>query len=298
MLPSLNALRSFEVAARHLSFTNAAKELKVRQPAVSRQIAELEQWLGQSLFIRRKPRLELTNHGQQLFSAVSSGFEQISQAAQTIRNVPDESQLVVDVSIGIASCWLMARLADFRKRYPQVNLQLITRDSNQGYDEKTTDVVVMFGEQKDMPGYQSKLLIPETLFPVCSNDFLGDRHSLSPAELANEKLLYLSDSYHIADWSNLFQGRPEIKLRKPNSDMLFNSYIVYLQAALNGEGIALGWKYLMSDLLASGRLKKVSNISVTTSRGYFCCYFNRAKQKPEADVFSNWLIKQVSATVV
>ena len=296
MLPPLNALRSFEVSARHLSFTRAAKELNVQQPAVSRQVAELERWLGQPLFIRRKPRLELTNQGQILFSAISSGFEQISQALKSIRRLPDHSQLVVDVSIGIASCWLMARLADFRKHYPKVNLQLITRDSNRGYDAETTDVVVMFGEQKEVPGFKSELLFKETLFPICSNDYLAGK-LLSIDELAQEKLLYLTDPYHTSDWQQLFR-QTEIEPSSPASDCFYNSYIVYLQAALNGEGIALGWNYLMSDLLHAGRLRVAADISVGTDRGYYCCFFERAKNKDQATVFVDWLLEQVKATPV
>ncbi len=296
MLPPLNALRSFEVSARHLSFTSAAKELKVRQPAVSRQVAELERWLGQPLFIRRKPRLELTNQGQILFSAISSGFEQISQAVKLIRKLPDESQLVVDVSIGIASCWLMARLADFRKRYPQVNLQLITRDSNRGFDSNAVDVVVMFGEQKELPGYQSKLLFKETLFPICSNDYLSGK-VFSADELAREKLLYLRDPYHASDWQQLFK-QTNINPSTPTSDRFYNSYIVYLQAALNGEGIALGWRYLMADLLQAGRLRIAADISVSTGRGYYCCFFERAKNKDQASIFVDWLIEQAELTAV
>ncbi len=294
MLPPLNALRSFEVAARHLSFTRAAKELNVRQPAVSRQVAELEQWLGQSLFIRRKPRLELTSHGQVLFSAISSGFEQIRQAVEDIRKTQDQSQLVVDVSIGIASCWLMARLADFRKKFPQINLQLITRDSNCGYDADTTDIVVMFGEKGELPGYKSKLLFQETLFPICSVDYLPSK-KFTVEELAQQKLLYLRDAYHASDWQRLFETTG-LEPLDPSADRFYNSYIVYLQAALNGEGVALGWQYLMSDLLRAKRLRIAADISVSTNRGYYCCFFDRAKTKQEADLFVEWLIEQALLT--
>ena len=294
MLPPLNALRAFEVAARHLSFTRAAKELRVRQPAVSRQIAELEQWLGQPLFIRRKPRLELTSHGQLLFSAISSSFEQITQAVQQIRKLPDQHQLVVDVSIGIASCWLMARLADFRKQYPQISLQLITRDSNRGFNVDATDVVVMFGEH-DLPGYQSTELFKETLFPICAPGYLKADKRLSASALAQQKLLYLRDDDHKDDWPVLFLDTG-VALDPPAEDAFYNSYIVYLQAALNAEGIALGWQFLMSDLLSVGRLRIVSDLAITTGRGYHCCILDRARQNPHAGIFVQWLKDQVDQT--
>ena len=289
---SVNTLRVFEVAARHLSFTGAAKELKVRQPAVSRQVAMLEKQLGQALFIRRKPRLELTTQGQMLFSAVSSGFEQINKAVDAIRSMQGQSQLIVNVSIGIASCWLMSRLADFRQRYPNIDLQLITRDSNRGYDEQTSDIVVMFGAG-NLPGYHSRLLFRETLFPICSVDYLSGK--LSTQELSQSRLLYLRDGDHESDWHRLFHGH-HVKLPVPEAESFYNSYIVYLQAALNGDGIALGWQFLMSDLIEAGRLRVASDIFVTTNRGYHCCFFERARNKPQANLFVEWLVDQADHT--
>ena len=286
-LPGLSSLRAFEAAARHLSFTRAAAELNVLPPAISRQVAELEADLGTKLFIRSKPRVSLTSDGQAFYTSVSAGFSEITKSAGILRTRAEKPPLIVDVSIGIASCWLMARLADFGMRYPDVEIKLVTRDSNAGFNQNESDLVVLFGE-KALPGISSVSLFTEALIPICSPDYLPEGKMLSIEELAGESLLFLSGIYHQADW-NLFFEPFGLKPPPPKPGTEFNSFIVYLQAAINGDGIGLSWRYMMDDMIEARRLRLASEVTVLGTRGYHCCTLERGQNKPEAKFFSDWI---------
>ncbi len=283
----LKLLEAFETAARHVSFTRAAQELNVLQPAVSRKISQLEKDLGVTLFLRTKPNLTLTPEGEALYAGVSSGLEKIKGAAEAIRANPQTDALVVNTSIGFASCYLMPRLAAFGRAYPNIELELVTRDQNRSFDPELCDVIVMFGDD-DLPGVVSKLIFPEELIAVTGADHGSAGAMLMPEELVGERLLHLSDHYHSGDWDRYFSGTGVKAPDAPRSQR-FTSFMVYLQAAINGEGIALGWRYLLDDLVASRRLHVVSAHKYTSTRGYYCCVSKRGKAKPAAKAFLEWI---------
>ena len=283
----LNAIKSFEAAARHLSFARAAKDLEVHPPAVSRQVAELERILGVLLFLRSKPRLSLTSQGQELFAAVSAGFNEIRQSIERIQRQSEKSLVKVETSIGFASCWLLARLPDFYQRYPDIELQLQTRDSTSNYDPDDTDVSIIFG-QPPLPGIEIQPVFMESMITVCSPSFLPGNTLLTPEALNGSDLLAYNERLHADDWNTLLssQGLLTPEFRKGQS---YNSYIVYLQAILNGDGIGIGWKHLLDDYLANGRLQVASPLTLDTERGYFCCLQQRAADKLEARLFLEWV---------
>ena len=200
----LNALGAFEAAARHLSFTQAAKEFDVLQPAISRHIAALESDLETTLFIRKKPKLELTRDGETLLTAVSSGFGQIAHAANIIRDRNSTQTFVVTASLGFASCFLMSRLSDFNTRYPDAELELVTSDIYRKYNPDEIDVAIMLSEKKDIPGRDVRLLFPKEMIAVCAPDYLRGRELISDEDLVKEKLLYLHEPNHLEDWNTLF----------------------------------------------------------------------------------------------
>ncbi len=291
-LPSLNALGAFEAAARHLSFTKAAKEFDILQPAISRHIAALESELGTTLFIRKKPKLGLTYDGETLLAAVSNGFGQIAHAVNVIRDRNSTHSFVVIASIGFASCFLMPRLSDFNSRYPDAELELVTSDLYRKYNPDEFDVAIVFAEKESAPGRESKLLFPEELIAVCAPDYLDGRGPISDEELARENLLYLHEPNHLQDW-NTFLSDAAVKAPPSTASHRYTAYTTYLQAALNGDGIALGWSIYIDDLLRANRLCLASNRRVRTERGFFYWISDRGLGRPAARDFANWLHKAI-----
>lgn len=286
-LPNPRLIEAFEAVARHRSFTHAAQELNVLQPAISRKIAELEADLGSRLFHRTKPRLTLTEDGEFLFATASAGMMRIRDAAIQIRARRPADVLVVNTSIGFASCYLMPRLAAFGATSPEIELELITRDQNRTYDPGQCDVVVVFGEADEAaPGHRT--IFNETLVAITGPDHPAAGADLSPDDLVGERLLHLSDRAHAQDWTRFFDGMG-LTVPDPARADRFTSFMVYLQAALNGEGIALGWDHLLTDLVNGGRLTIVSDRRVTSARGYQCRLTASGAAKPAARVFRDWL---------
>ncbi len=287
MEPTLNSIKTFETAARLLSFARAARQLGVQPPAVSRQVAELEQSLGVKLFVRSKPRLALTRQGEELYRSVSFGLNEISQGCDRVRGRDDDETLRVVTSIGITSCWLLPRLVDFYQRYPDIDLQLTTRDSTTSLDPQDADVAIVFGEH-DLPGVESKTVFRETMIPVCAPILLSSGQPFHADDLLSQQLLHYTEPAHRDDWRRLL-GAAGLEAPPPGRGMIFNSYVVYLQAAMNGAGIAIGWKHLLEDYLESGSLCRAAELELETSQGYFCCLTREGIEKPAARRFMDWI---------
>ena len=291
MQPSLTAIRTFEAAARHLGFARAARELGVQPPAVSRQIAELEQALGVRLFIRSKPRLRLTPEGQDLFHSVSIGLNEIVQGCDRVSGNARADSISVLTSIGITSCWLLNRLVDFYQRHPGINLELTTRDSTQNLDRMDTDIAIVFGAD-DLPGVEHYCIFRETMNTVCSPVLLAGHGAFTPDELLSQPLLHYIEDAHREDWQRLFHSVGMVA-PSPGSGMRFNSYIVYLQAAINGIGVAVGWEHYLDDYFANDSLCRASTLRLQTGRGYFCCLSEGGMEKPAALMFRDWICSLV-----
>lgn len=290
ILPSLHGLRVFSAVARHRSFTHAGRDLNVQQPAVSRQIADLEDDLGVMLFLRTKPRLTMTEEGERLFMAVEEGFGRIEQTVIELRGSERARELTIDVTIGFASCWLLARIAEFQKRHPEVSVQIRTRDQNLTYDRDTSDVVILFGDGRQ-PDLETERVLRETMFPISSPDYPDVPDDLALEELATRQLLFLRDSIHERDW-DIMLGSLDLHPRPLTPRSEFNSYIVYLNAVLNGEGIGIGLEGLLDDHLAAGRLHRIGSDSVTTERGYFAGLPVGRDPHPDARAFIDWLVER------
>nr|WP_255732371.1 LysR substrate-binding domain-containing protein [Ruegeria sp. Ofav3-42] len=280
-------INAFEAAARHLSFSAAAKELNVQQPAISRQVAALESALDTPLFIRSKPRLTLTEEGEKLASSVSRGFDSIRADLDDIRDRQKESRIVVSAAIGFTSLYLLPRLADFQVSHPDIKVQIVTRDQNPDYDLNRCDAVVVFGEQ-GVPGLNSMRVFPERMVAICHPDHLNSSTPLSLDELAHQRLLHMSGPAHSDDWNRYFSGSGQ-HVSRPATHDRFLSYMVYLRAIQNGLGIGIGWRPMIDEFLSNGSLVQACKHEPETNRGYFCSATKTGAAIAEVDLFMTWL---------
>ncbi|MBE1283257.1 MAG: LysR family transcriptional regulator [Rhodobacteraceae bacterium] len=287
-LPPLTQFQAFEAAARHLSFSRSAGELNVQQPAISRQVGALEAALGVKLFLRTKPKLTLTPEGESLFAAVSSGLEAIRNGAQSVQNARRENVIVVNAAIGFTSLFLLPRMAEFQARFPDLRLEVVTRDQNPDYDPTQSDVVVVFGETGPSGMAASKMIFNEELIPVCAPGYLSNDRPMSLDALTTQRLLHMSSPDHGDDWGRYFDGTG-CTAPEPRSLDRILSYMVYLRAIQTGNGIGLGWGRLIDDLLATGSLVPACTRRLRTRRGYICCITQRAAGSPAAQAFQDWI---------
>ena len=282
-------LTAFEAAARHRNFTRAASELNVQQPAISRRVAELEMLLGVELLRRSRPLATLTSEGEILYRAVTSGVMQVKSAIEQVRRHPDRNLITVNTSIGFASCYLMKRLPAFRAEHPDISIELISRDRNDAYSSDT-DIVVVFDHPDRLPGIRHELIFGEAMVAVARPDVaaaIGDSLDV----LSQQPLLYLTMGLHGDDWHTFFAGTG-LSPAPPASEQKFTSFMVYLQAALNGEGVILGWETLLQDHFELGQLAPVTDRRIRTQRGYFACLMQRAGDNASATRLLEWLCRQ------
>jgi len=288
-MPALNwkLLTAFEAVARHRNFTRAASELNVQQPSISRRVAELEAELGAKLVLRRRPKAALTAEGELLFRAISAGIAQVSDALEHVRSQPDRNVVVVNPTIGFARCSLMQRLASFRSEQPNIAVELVSRDQNEAYRTAQSDVLILFNHPSQLPGYPTVRIFSEELVAVAKPSVfphVGD----ALEDLSQMPLLHLSTGVHANDWETYFAGT-NVSLPVPGSEQRFTSFMVYLQAAMNGDGVILGWETLFQDLLDQGQLVRVASKTIQTERGYFACLTERASKNAAAKKVWEWL---------
>ncbi|MEL7116823.1 MAG: LysR family transcriptional regulator [Pseudomonadota bacterium] len=280
-------LTAFEAAARHRNFTQAARELNVQQPAISRRIAELERELGAMLFLRTRPHAKLTEAGETLFQAVSNSTFQVRVAIDQIRIRSDQNAVTVNTTIGFASCYLMQRLADFRGQNPEVTVELVSRDQNDAYGADLAEILIVFEAPDRLPGIRSAKIFGEELVPVARPGCYAAVQN-DMGRLVEQPLLHLASGIHGDDWTRYLAGTG-IVAPPYQSDRRYTSFMVCLQAALNGEGVMLGWERLMQTQFDLGQLERVATRSVRSDRGYFACLTGRARSNDAAVKLFDWL---------
>ena len=288
-LPPLDPLVAFEAAARLLSFTRAAEELHLSQAAVSQQIRSLEENLKVKLFTRSHRAVQLTNEGREYQHTVAMMLKQLAGATTDIQNVEFAEQLVIGCDQSFATQWLSPRLGELRDLLPAVTLRLVASDD---YDDSLgaeVQVAVLHGDG-NWPGFVSRRLFDEEVFPVCSPDY---DHAGAAGDwvdwLLQAQLIDLADSHW--NWMNwrLWLGGNDIDQPLGNRSLQINSYPLVIEAACNGQGVALGWARLVDDLIARGRLLRPLEKSLKTEFGYYVIYReNQAEEEPVRQ-FRRWL---------
>jgi LysR family glycine cleavage system transcriptional activator len=297
-LPSLDLLKGFDAAARHLSFTRAAQDLFVTQSALSRQIQTLEEQLGAPLFERRHRELRLTNAGQILHATAKTVLDELAQAVAKIRREQTSLPLTVSTNMPFAALWLIPRLSRFRARHPAIDVFISADNRVVDLERERIDLAVRYcSETTAPPG--SPRLFGERVFPVCSPALAADhsRPIRRPEDLARHVLLHIDDEGGRFPWLNWPAWLAAVGVREltPVGSLRFIHFDQVMQAALDGQGVALGRVPLIDSLLKQGRLVAPLRGKYTTPRAYFVVRGAQAAVRPEAQDFIDWLLEEAKA---
>jgi LysR family transcriptional regulator, glycine cleavage system transcriptional activator len=294
-LPSLDLLRGFDAAARHLSFTRAALELHVTQSAVSRQIKTLEERLGLKLFRRLNRALLLTEEGQALAQAVGAALADIERAVTRLSVLADDRPVTVTTTVSFAALWLVPRLARFRAAYPHADIRIDANNEFVDLERGRIDLAVRFCK----PGAATAdalSLIGEDVFPVASPALARDpaRPLISPMDLRKHVLLHYEDPRLARPWLAWPEWLHALKVPdlKPAGSLRFSHYDQVIRAAIDGEGVALGRAPLLERQLVSGELIALFRRRVTVSRKYFLIVAPWARERPHVRQFMEWLLAE------
>ena len=291
--PPVAALRALEVSARHLSFTKAADELGVTQSAISHQIRHLEDLWGLKLFDRPPGGLVLTRNGQALAPVVRNFLDKLSTTLETLQNEDTRMPLRVDTLQSFAVKWLVPRLRKFYDDHSDVDVWISTHDELIDIASHDIDVAIRLGHG-DYPGLHSTLLLKEYVFPVCSPGFLKQHPKpKQPADLLNLPLLLrLGDPAH-PNWEHWFEkaGLTQVMLiegpRFPDSNMA-------LQAAIEGQGVALARSAHVDSDLRAKRLVKLFDIQFSSSVSYHLVCPMALKDTPKIVAFRDWITSEAA----
>jgi len=292
-MPSAQSLLIFEVAARHLNFTAAAKELGSTQSAVSQQIRGLEQQLELQLFKRIYRGVVLTDTGEQLYEAVESGFGQMTSCLERLQKTRSRQCINVATDFAFAAFWLLPRLPRFRELHPEVEVRIVTSQDQLDFTAQDTDISIVFAKGKPS-NYRSHLLSMGTVFPVCSPSLLAQYGPIeSHKKLATLPLLKLGDDggHGWLNWRGFFnQRRSQVIPSEPV--LTFNNYTLLVQAAIAGQGVGIGWGALVGDLVDSGMLTALSAFSLTSDWDYYLVEANAQDMLPAKRHFVDWLLTE------
>lgn len=293
---SANYLVAFEAAVRLGSFTRAARELNVTQPAISRQIRELERHLGFDLFKRQAGRVLPTYSGDRLYQSVSTHLKEIAVTGVKLRQETGPERLIsIHTVVVNATHWLLPALPDFHSKHPNIKLRVIASDDPL-HDEDSFDISIRFGKD-NWPGYWSRPLFEEVIFPVCSPslmDRLGEPSGLEDLT-AIPLLQHESNKGPWLDWRNWFNIFAKQLTPSINRQFVGN-YSTVIHAAVQGQGVALGWKYMITDDLRSGRLLTPLNIGISSNYGEVLIVRPDKLTDPAVRLVCAWLLREARKT--
>ena len=286
-LPSLNALKSFEAAARHESFTRAADELCVTQGAVSHQVKALEAELGFRLFHRERQRLVITDAGRSYLEVVRDAFDRLAAGTERLLERQSAGVLTVTTSPNFAAKWLVHRLGRFAEAHPSIDLRVSASLHHVDFAREDVDVAVRHGDGR-WPGLQVTRLCTETLFPVCSPKLLRGRHALrEPAALRHHVLLHLDDRSDWAKWLEAAAVDGADLARGP----VFNQASMAVDAAVDGQGVALARTALAAWDLLAGRITRLPfGPALRVAYAYWIVCPRATADLPKIVAFRDWLI--------
>jgi LysR family glycine cleavage system transcriptional activator len=292
-LPPLQTLRAFEAAGRLLSMTLAAAELHVTHGAVSRHIKTLEAHLGVPLFKRLTRRIVLTDKGAQLHIAVGRLLGDLAREAALVRaqGIMDVTHLTISTSISFASKWLAPRLHRLKTRHPEFDIHLDVTDVPVDLNDGRVDAALRYWSGR-YPHAQGERILEETVTPVCSPGYRDEMGGLSaPAALAGCTLMH--EERMLVNWEQWFALAGVKRVRRARGPVYSHASMA-IEAAVHGEGVALGRSALVADDIAAGRLvAPFPQIQLDARRAYYLVYRDGNRDHPKVCVLREWLDDEI-----
>ena len=289
-LPPLNSLRAFEAAARHGSFTGAARELGVTQGAVSRHVLQLEASVG-TLCARVRHGIELTAEGAAYAEALRAAFDQIEQHTRRLTSKPSANTLRLKLPPTFAIRWLVPRLARFHGVNRQIDVQITTSHKDVEFDREDIDVCIHWGPEP-LPGARCRPLFGEILLPVCSPALRKRSPRLKrPADLARHVLLC---SLHRPDDWPIWLAAAGVAEIDGNDGLKFENSALAYQAAIDEVGIVVAQRAFVEEDLRAGRLVEVFDLRAPTANAYYLAYPAQQPVSAKVRAFEDWIVGEAS----
>lgn len=290
-LPSLNALRAFEAAARHGTLAQAADELCVTPSAVGHQVKGLEAWLGLRLFAANGRVRRLTADGERFAAEIGIALDQIHRACQSVLRPPEAAELRLTVTPTFAIRWLVPRLGRFQTRHPDISVQITIGFDTQDFRRDGADAALRYGPP-DWPGFAADLLFEEDVFPVCHPKLLdGPRRLTSPSALRHHTLLH---TLHGRDaWGRwLAAAKVPRSVVNPDIGPVFEMTTLALDQAEAGLGVAISREAQVAELLDSGRLVAPFRRDLLRGGGCYLLTLPERRDEPPIRAFRQWLLQE------
>lgn len=299
-LPSLNALRAFETVAQHLSYAKAAEDLHVTKAAVAQQVRLLEAEIGAPLVRRSGRGLALTEAGQAGLRDLKEGFAKLAAGSRRMRESRGRDLVVISAGASFAATWLVRRIGQFKQEHPEIDVLLDAARSSTEIDREGTDAFIVWGTG-DFPGYHSVRLFEEHAFPVCSPRLIAGQPPLRElADLKHHTLLHLEWDWHFGAWPDweTWLETAGVNGVDVSRGLWFNQMSIALQAAIQGQGVALATRALAADQIAQRELVAPFATSVETPFGYYFVCRSEHMRNPKFVALRQWLIDEAARSVL
>ncbi|CDX11469.1 putative DNA-binding transcriptional dual regulator [Mesorhizobium plurifarium] len=292
--PSPRALLAFEAAARRSSLTEAAKELNVSRVAVSRQVRQLELQLGFDLFVRGQSHVELTRSGKRLSHVISGAFRSIFDEIETLMNVNTDNLISISTTAGVSTYWLMPIIGKYKRIKPNVNFRLLATQEILDLAASEVDIAIRYGSGP-WPGTVNTELQPNWVSPLCSRAFLANHGPFqSLADLRHVPLLeYEAAVDTTSSWTAYFQ-HVGVLGGSPTAMSTYDSYVNFVQAVLDGQGVGLLGPPLMEQFLVGGVLVPALDAPRVQQGSYFLCQPDDVTPSQSVSEFRDWLLRELT----
>ena len=292
----LNSLRVFVSVAKHLSFTNAAKELNMSTAAASQHIKLLENFYETNLFNRSTRKLSLTEHATEVLPLLINGFDSLAEADKRLRQSLTKDTIRVSVNPSFGAKWLLPRLKNFKKIAPHINVRMDATELLADFELDNVDVAIRYGSGKN-ERLISEHLFNITLVPVCSPKLISGKYAINePVDLCNHSLIYIETMHSqklLSEWPAWIKERG-IEDFSFNLGLSFNIASIAIEAAIDGQGILLIEEELIENEIRNGSLIKPfsNNYLLNTEFNYSLVYPTEHIHQPKVDTFRKWILKE------
>ena len=288
-LPALNYLKAFEAAARHQSIKAASEELHVTPGAVSRQIKNLERRLRRRLFDRYHRRIALTVDGEMLLRAITTGFSYIQRAFVQLSSGRSANRLVISVDPDFAGMWLVPRLDEFYSFVPDTLVEILAERGRTSLQDGEVDCAIQYSDAHLMPD-NGELLFRSRLFPVCARSSARLPPLRYLEDLRYHKLLHDRST---VEWQEYLHNCPRATDINVGSGVVFSETAHCMEAAVRGQGVAIGDDFLAALHLAEGRLVKLFDSAFYSRNAYYFILPDKETKHPAVTAFRNWLFQSI-----